>query len=450
MSDVGTDQSLEQEINTYLRRHKIIANIIGISAGIILAFLLTLVIAGISTALIVVFREQDVLKRKNIAIQAAGYAGSEISKFLEVNFQALIAMGESVIQNNYSVDAYTFRNLSSRLKNSYPLILAYEYAIGPDMTLSYVEPGPSPVLGLKLLRYNEIHAKQIMKAITNNTIAMYGPFNLIQGGIAMNAFYPIMFPNNTAYGISSILVMLDNVLTSLNIYSILESYNYQFKNVYGIFAQDNGPRITSTMNKQVTPLNDAINVSIVVANEQWYLYLQPKEGWYHDPYIWLETLVILALIIVAGSCVVLVTREVVIGIIGRKSSDYVRDVLERQVAQRTKEIMISNMKLVSQLEQREDIDNVWGLSWLSSIDGTVTSANESFITLLGTSPIGKKLNDIFTEIPSCEPNKTIRKKLVIKSNGATIKAIIRNGDNKLIIAVTQHIDDAHSSNASNK
>jgi len=448
MSDaisIDVADSFKDIIDERLGQSKIKANILGISLGILVALILTGSAIGIAVALIIVFRNQSLEAKKNAAIQIASYSGSEISKFLELNFQTLLVMTQSITQNNYVVNDLTYRTMASWLRTYHPTIAAYEYALGPDMTLEYEDPMPSPVLGLQLLRYNSLHATQIMKAISNRAITLYGPFPLIQGGIGMNAFYPIIYPNGTTYGLSSIMIMLNDVLSSLRIYETLINYNYQFINSYGIFAQNNGTTLINAMGTNATLFYDSVNVTLNLSNETWILSITPINGWLQDDYIWLEVILITAFGSLVALSSIMVLREIVMSISGRRDFQFARDALERQVTMRTREILQNNLKLVSQLEQREDIENVWGLSWIVANNGIVTSSNETFSNLMKESLVGKTLTEIFIEAIPFLPGKTYQRKLTLRVNSTTIKATIKSSIPDKITITTSYIDESQSS-----
>lgn len=105
---------------------------------------------------------------------------------MDVTATALEAMADFAIQNNFTIDSIKFQQMAARLRLQHPIVTDFEYANGPNLNLSWSDPYTS-ALGLKLLLYNPDHAAQIMKAINNNTITMYGPFSLVEGGIGIRS-----------------------------------------------------------------------------------------------------------------------------------------------------------------------------------------------------------------------------------------------------------------------
>jgi hypothetical protein len=261
----------------------------------------------------------------------------------------------------------------------------------------------------------------------------------------MNAFYPIIYPNGTTYGLSSIMIMLNDVLSSLRIYETLINYNYQFINSYGIFAQNNGTTLINAMGTNATLFYDSVNVTLNLSNETWILSITPINGWLQDDYIWLEVILITAFGSLVALSSIMVLREIVMSISGRRDFQFARDALERQVTMRTREILQNNLKLVSQLEQREDIENVWGLSWIVANNGIVTSSNETFSNLMKESLVGKTLTEIFIEAIPFLPGKTYQRKLTLRVNSTTIKATIKSSIPDKITITTSYIDESQSS-----
>lgn len=204
-------------------------------------------------------------------------------------------------------------------------IQAYEYAYGPGMPLMMIDPMSSPVLGLKLLEYNQRHAQQTLLAINNNTITIYGPFKLIQGGVGLTVLYPIWYPNGTIHGISTILISLDELFK----YIVLPTdFRYIMSNPSGIFYNSDPGTL------------EYIQLSVDVYSELWTINVYSgKNGWYSDPYIWLETLSILVLMCLTILITILISRNIAVGIYSKKSAIYYRNEFELELKNRMKELI---------------------------------------------------------------------------------------------------------------
>lgn len=448
MSDISlsVEDSVQNEINTFISRSQLRSNVIGITMGIIIGMILTSGVIAIAIGLIVSFRNQSVLDYKQKVKQDAEYIGTAISKFITVNSQSLVTLTNSVIEFNYTISDQRFRYLSSRLRLRYPVIHSFEYALGPYMTLEYVDPMPSPVIGLELLVYNARHAAQIRKSIANDTITMYGPFNLVQGGVGLTCIYPILYPNGTAFGISSILVMLDDVLVRLHLYQILNNYEYQFIDEYGIFAINNGTTLIGTLDSKIPLLVDSMNVTITLLSQDWILNIRPKGGWYMDQYIWLETLLIIFISLLLLMTSIIVSRQVMISIYGRNESKFIRDKLEQQVSSRTTNILKNNMLLISQLESKTGIENIMGLAWLNAYDQIVRESNEHFDSLFKEPLAGRNLNELFKEKIEYKIGKAKYRKLTL-NNGLVIKATIQSEEPNKITIITSSIEENNDSSS---
>lgn len=413
------DQELEKEIDDFVKRNTLCSNAIGIVIGLVCSLVTTEFIIGLSVAFIEIIRNQNMLSNKSNTERLALYSGAQISEKLSVMFTSLETMTEVVIKSNYTIVDWEFRDMVKRIRKSHPLLNNIEYGIGPNLTISFIDPMPSDVFGLQMYKYNANHAQQINKAIQDGIITMYGPFSLVQGGVGLVAQHPIYLPGNIKsiqgiYGISAELLILNDLLKDLNIYSSLQDYYYDFY-VYSsnyIFARkiNDDAVLENTIGMNVMRIPNSISVDLNIVGERWRMDIVPKIGWYHDEYIWLETIIIILLIIIGIIVTVVVFRQLSVGIFKRKDSEFIRDKLEIHVRERTKDVLQTNMLLMEQVDKMSnkhdelnEFANSWGLSMIScelgeQLTHNVISINNHFAKLTSYTEvelIGTNINLLF-------------------------------------------------------
>lgn len=421
ISEDGGDTSLEKEIDEYARRITVTSNLVGLLVGLVIGIACIGVVVGVSASYIVLLRDQGIESRKAEVTSMSLTIYSKLSEKIRLMFGSLEVMTEFAIQNNYTIKNDAFIDMASRLAWFYPLVSNFEYASGPNMSITHVAPY-SPlnnvIIGLPLMNIDMKHKAQILRAIATNQTTMYGPVSLIEGGIAIIAQLPILYPNYSVYGISVCLVSLDVLLANIGFYDILANYDYDLYVYNGdkIFARKGtNNTLTNTLNmKGVTAPKGSISINMTILDEVWRFDIVPLEGWYNDNYIWLETIVIFVICMLCMIVSIFIARQLIMSILGRKNSQFIKDKLECQVRDRTKEQIDQTSRLVTQLQALEGktkefaaFANTWGLSiiGIQFVDNIaiITEINDTFAKVTGITTdicIGRPLSDYFINPPN--------------------------------------------------
>lgn len=391
-------------------------NIVGISSGIILGLLLSLIVMGVSIGFIYVYRSQEESRYKSNVIESISVSMANMRAQLADTASVVETLSFMIRSHNCSITLEQFLDTTSALRLRHgTTIQAYEYAYGPGMPLVYIDPITSPMHGLKLLEYNQRHAEQALKAIQNNTITIYGPFNLIQGGTALTVLYPIWYPNGTIHGISTILISLDELFK----YIVLPSdFQYVMSNPSGIFYNT------------APDTNDHLQLSIDVYSELWTINVYSgNNGWYSDPYIWLETLSILVLMSLTILIVTLTTRSIAIGIYSKKSAIYYRNEFEMELKNRMKNIMQCNISTDELLPTN--------IIKLNVIDDKITGVKGDTFRYLLYQPdelLGKPIHQLL-----------VNRRLIQDKNGNRKRCIYKLFDTRYIISIDDNDDNTSQS-----
>lgn len=390
-------------------------NIIGIAIGIGLGILISLLVMGVSIGFVFVYRSQEESRYKSNVLESVSVSIANMRSELANAASVVETLSFMIRSHNCSITIEQFLDTTSALRVRYgTTIQAYEYAYGPGMPLVYIDPVTSPMHGLKLLEYNQRHAEQALKAIQNNTITIYGPFKLIQGGVALTVLYPIWYPNGTIHGISAVLISLDELFK----YVILpNNFQYVISNPSGIFYNtDPGT-------------SDHLQLSIDVYSEIWTINIYSKNGWYSDPYIWLETLSILILMCLTILIITLISRSIAVGIYSKKSAIYYRNEFELELKNRMRNLIQCNIN--------NDENLTTNIITLYVSDGKIVSSKGDTFRYLLYQPeelVGKLIYQLL-----------VNKRYIQDKNGNRKRCIYKLFDTRYIISIDDSDDTTSQS-----
>jgi len=292
-------------------------NIVGVILGLILGILASLAVMGTGIGFIFNYRIQEQSKSKTISVETITTNMANMKASLTDALSVTEILTELMIAYNYNISLPLFLNITSRLRKRHPIISAYEYGHGEGLPLILIDPVTSPAYGLKILDANPFEAAQALKAIENNTVTIYGPFNLIQGGVALVGTYPIFYPDGSLYGISSILISLDQLFSLINLPT---DFRYLMYNVGGVFYNNTLPGDT-----------DNTQLQLEIYDEVWTILIYSNNGWYLDNYVWLETISITFLMILVILVCIFIVRSISMGLYSKNQALYYRNEFELEL-----------------------------------------------------------------------------------------------------------------------
>lgn len=175
--------------------------------------------------------------------------------------------------------------------------------LAPNGVVTYVYPLEGNENIFMDLFYESDLKAGAKRARDSRQITLFGPQQLLQGGIGMVVRNPIFLKNehNEDYfwGFSTVVLNVPEIFDLANLELLTEQRYY-----YRIWKFDpsSGNKLTISQNTD-TPLKGAIQSEITVLNDCWYLSLVPKDGWI--PVRWFLSECTIALIIVILSTLTL-------------------------------------------------------------------------------------------------------------------------------------------------
>lgn len=178
---------------------------------------------------------------------------------------------------------------------------------GAVVTYSYPLEGNEAVMGKNFLQIPE-RAADCQLAIDTKSIALSGPYHLIQGGLGLVARNPIFLTDDSGneyfWGFSTIVLDLPDALSSAGLSNLPDS-GYDFQ-LYCI--NENGERIVIEGDESLDTSKANLG-TIKVPNHEWTLAVTPRDSWANLR----KSLVILAFCIVLSLAIwrqyVMILRE---------------------------------------------------------------------------------------------------------------------------------------------
>ena len=156
-------------------------------------------------------------------------------------------------------------------------IRGVQYMPGAIVTYSYPIEGNEAVLGKNFLEIPE-RRDDCLLAINTRSIALSGPYNLIQGGLGLVARNPIFLTdasgNEYFWGFSAIVLDLPDALVSVGLDNLPESgYDFQL-----FCTNENGERLVIEGNESLD-VSKAVTGTIQVPNHEWTLAIAEIDPW---------------------------------------------------------------------------------------------------------------------------------------------------------------------------
>jgi signal transduction histidine kinase len=226
------------------------------------------------------------LESRALATQIASSHAQSIEKQLSRSLSTTLALA-TILKENSSFP--NFDSVAADLIKRYGGISNLQLA--PNAIIRKIFPlkGNEPAIGLDLKKNPKAVA-----AIEAKQLVVEGPFNLIQGGVAIVGRYPLFLQNEKTgeksfWGFTTALIELSELLAIVDIHGLV-SKNYHFELSNAVIKKDK--QIIIAQSGGVT-IESPVSVEIQVANEKWLLSISPKSGWYPFYYLVWEGLLVL-------------------------------------------------------------------------------------------------------------------------------------------------------------
>lgn len=182
--------------------------------------------------------------------------------------------------------------------------------LAPGGIITYVVPlaGNEKAVGHDLLK-DEKRNKEAIAAMNTRKLTLAGPFDLIQGGVAIIGRLPIFLPEedgkDSFWGFSTAMIRIPGLLKRTRIQEIADQgYLFELWRIHPdtgerhVFASSGG-----------TILASPVSHEFEVPNGTWTLSLEPEKGWTSWAWIALEAAIWLVVGALIGQLTFAILRE---------------------------------------------------------------------------------------------------------------------------------------------
>jgi len=339
-----------------------------------LVFCATLVVGGLLRAQV---EKNQLLEARSVARSLAHASAHAIEERLGRSLSATYALAAVVAQGNGRVD--DFDALSRQLMLNFGGISNLQLA--PDGVVAAISPlaGNEKALGHNLLA-DSARNKEARMALATRSLTLAGPFELVQGGMAVVGRLPVYLPGKGGearfWGFTTALILIPDLLQSSQLNRLGEQgYRYQLWRTH-----------PDTLQRQVIAglpgpaLAAPVDTSLQVPNGHWTLSVEPIQGWINPAD---SAWGLLACVFMAGLLAFL-THTLLM--------QPVR--LRREVALRTQELEQANGQLAGEIEERRKAEehlrlaaNVFTFAReaisITDARGTIIDVNAAFSRITG-------------------------------------------------------------------
>ena len=221
----------------------------------------------------------DSLKRqsvRNIEKVSAVYA-ERTENLINLIFHKTDVLAAVVKLENGNITENTFNDIAGIVYEKDSGIRGIQYMPGAVVTYSYPLRGNEAVIGKNFLQIPE-RKKDVELAINTKSIALSGPYHLLQGGLGVVARNPVFLTDEDGeeyfWGFSAIVLDLPDAIEPAGLDGLYDAgYRYQL-----FCINENNERIVIAGDKKLKSGN-AICRAITVPHHEWTLVLTERYPW---------------------------------------------------------------------------------------------------------------------------------------------------------------------------
>lgn len=339
-----------------------------------LVFVATLVVGGWLRAQV---EKNQLLEARSVARNLAHASAHAIEERLGRSLSATYALAAVVAQGNGRVD--DFDALCRQLILTFGGISNLQLAPGGVVAAISPLAGNEKAMGHNLLEDNARN-KEAHLALATHKLTLAGPFELVQGGLAVVGRLPVYLPGKggapSFWGFTTALVLIPDLLQSSQLNRLGEQgYRYQLWRVH-----------PDTQQRQVIAglpgpaLHAPVDTTLEVPNGRWTLSVEPVQGWSSPAESGWSLLASLFM----ATVLAFLTHTLLM--------QPVR--LRRQVALRTQELEQANGQLAGEIDERRKAEehlrlaaNVFTFAReaisITDAQGTIIDVNAAFSRITG-------------------------------------------------------------------
>ena len=346
------------------------------------AFVLALLVGG---ALMSVIERSRIFKVKEVARVITSSHVHAIQERLGRSLSATYALAAVLAQGNGQIK--DFDSLGQKMISTYGGISSLQLAENGVISAIVPLAGNEKALGHNLLE-DAARNKEARLAMISRALTLAGPFELLQGGMAVVGRLPIFLPDAGKelrfWGFSIAVIRIPDLLLASDLDNLFQQgVRYQLWRIH----PDTGQRQVIAASDAVAgateqPLLEPVEVHFDVPNGQWTLSVAPVDGWSSPLRISLG---------LAGASFVAALIAALIYTLLRQPL-----LLRREVALRTQELSQSNQRLGEEILEREQSEARLELAasvfsharegiTITDASGTIVEVNDTFSRITGYS-----------------------------------------------------------------
>ena len=284
------------------------------------AMVLFFVILSIGGFIVYLIEERQ-LDDKRTALNAFGTVQARsIERQLDRSLSSTYALA-SILRQNGSIN--NFDRLAADMIGSYGGISSLQLA--PNAVVSQIYPieGNEAAIGHDLLN-DPNRREEALAAIESGELTLAGPFELIQGGMAVIGRLPVFLKNENGedqfWGFTIALIRMPGLLEASDLNQITENgYDYE---LWRIHPDTSEVHIFSRSTEY--NLQNPINISFQVPNGEWTLSIAPAEGWRYSSYLVWEIILAVLVSSISSFLILIILKQ--------------PEILQQKVQKRTQEL----------------------------------------------------------------------------------------------------------------
>src|SRR5574344_1055404 len=206
------------------------------------------------------------------------YYADRTGNFINTVFHKTDTLAAVVKLQNGDISKKTFDEIAPLVYTKNSGIRGIQYMPGAVVTYSYPVAGNEGVIGKNFLKIPE-RKKDVELAIDTRSIALSGPYNLIQGGLGVVARNPVFLTDAAGkeyfWGFSAIILDLPDALEAIGLGHLPESgYDFQL-----FCINENNERLVIAGNPKLN-MSNAVQGAISVPHHEWTLAVAELDPWY--------------------------------------------------------------------------------------------------------------------------------------------------------------------------
>jgi len=225
------------------------------------------------------YKESERDAEENIK-HISNYYADRTENFVNSVFHKTDVLAAVVRLQRGNITEATFNEIAPLVYAKDSGIRGIQYMPKGIVTYSYPVEGNEAVIGKDFFKIPE-RRKDVLLAVDTKSIALSGPYNLLQGGLGVVARNPVFLTDAAGkeyfWGFSTIILDLPKAIETVGLSHLTESgYDYQL-----FCINENNERLVIEGNADLN-VKHAIQCKIKVPHHEWLLVLAEKNPWVNE------------------------------------------------------------------------------------------------------------------------------------------------------------------------